>query len=680
MGTTRRGSSEQALLRLARHEGVQTKYRDALSATHFASPDALIAILSAMGHPLQTTGDAADCLWAAQEAVANNMLPPVTVVFATHPPAPARVSVRVRLGVPSAASGDGAWTVVWTMEDGRIVHPPLKRSMLGEQRTGDLVREIWQLTVSLPDLPLGYHRLQVTVAGQHGETWVVAHPRQAYRDATGPHLGVFCPIYALVGDADDGMGSYQDLERWQAWAAQVPAFVATLPLLPTWLKGAVADASPYSPITRLFWHDVYATKALPGATRPARWVDWSAVGAARASQLEREWERARARGPAHPWSEHADDEARRYARFRAYYEAHPEPWWQWPEPARSASLPDDPGLASREDFYLYALWRADQAMARIARSSAEGMGPLLDLPLGVHPAGYDVWRYRSLFAREITVGAPPDALNAHGQNWGFPPLIPSALRQSHYRYWIRALVHQLGRAQVVRIDHVMGLHRQLWIPPGGTARDGTYVHYPARELYAILALESVRAATAVVGEDLGNVPAVVRRTMAARGVSRLVVVRPGRPRPTPPPAGLVTTGTHDMATWATAFASLSEHDAREWRTWLGLPTDASPAAVYRASVERLAESTEQWLLLNLEDLWLEVEPQNRPGTPSRDNWRQRARRPLVELERDAELLAWLQDVARRLAAKPAGAEHAAPPAHPDRRRVEGNYNREDDES
>lgn len=671
MGTARRGSSEQALLLLARHEGVQTKYRDALSAMHFAPPDTLIAILSAMGHPLETVADAPGCLRAAQQAAAHRMLAPVTVVSASLPPRAVRLRVLVRLRAPSAASGDGEWRVVWTMEDGSSVRPPFHRSRLGEQRVAGAAREIWQLTLTLAQLPLGYHRLRVAVAGQEGETWVVAHPRQAYQDASGPRLGVFCPTYALVGEPDDGMGSYQDLERWQAWAARVPAFVATLPLLPTGLEGAAADPSPYSPITRLFWHDVYAVKASSGAGASLRRVDWRAVAAERTRQLRREWQQDRAGRPVHPWSEHASAEARGYARFRAYCEVHPEPWWQWPEPARSGRIPDGPGLASSEDFYLYALWRADQAMARIGRGPAEGLGPLLDLPLGVHPAGYDVWRYRSLFARGISVGAPPDALSAEGQNWGFPPLIPGALSTSQYQYWIAALAHQLRSARVVRIDHVMGLHRQLWIPRGASAREGTYVQYPARELYAILALESVRAATAVVGEDLGNVPAVVRRTMAARGVSRLVVVRPGRPRPTPPPTGLVTTGTHDMATWATAFARLGESDASEWRTWLGLGPDAPPEAVYRASVERLAEGTGQWLLLNLEDLWLEVEPQNRPGTPSRDNWRQRTRRTLWELEQDAELTSWLQGVARRLA------EQGAPTANPEPR---VSYHREEEES
>ena len=87
-----------------------------------------------------------------------------------------------------------------------------------------------------------------------------------------------------------------------------------------------------------------------------------------------------------------------------------------------------------------------------------------------------------------------------GQNWGFPPLHPEGLRADGYGYFRSALQTLLRHSGTLRIDHVMGLHRLYWIPPGMDATSGVYVGYRPDELYAVLALESHRAGSAIVGE------------------------------------------------------------------------------------------------------------------------------------------------------------------------------------
>jgi len=164
-----------------------------------------------------------------------------------------------------------------------------------------------------------------------------------------------------------------------------------------------------------------------------------------------------------------------------------------------------------------------QALSSTARS--RGMKLYLDLPLGVHPEGFDVWRERKLFALDTSGGAPPDAFFTKGQNWGFPPLHPEAMRKQGYRYLIDCLRHLLQDASVLRIDHVMGLHRLYWIPKGLEAFQGVYVRYPAEELYAILCVESQRHQALIVGEDLGTVPRHVPTAMARHGVDRTYVVQ-----------------------------------------------------------------------------------------------------------------------------------------------------------
>jgi 4-alpha-glucanotransferase len=83
-----------------------------------------------------------------------------------------------------------------------------------------------------------------------------------------------------------------------------------------------------------------------------------------------------------------------------------------------------------------------------------------------------------------------------------------------------------------------------------------------------------------------------------------------------------------------------------------LGDEASPAAVLKAWLSRLAGGDENFLLLNLEDLWLEVEPQNVPGTwEERPNWRRKARHSLAEIRAMPELVQLLKtigDIRRRM--------------------------------
>ncbi len=172
----------------------------------------------------------------------------------------------------------------------------------------------------------------------------------------------------------------------------------------------------------------------------------------------------------------------------------------------------------------------------------------------------------------MTVGAPPDAFNARGQDWGLPPWRPDRLAESGYAPY-RALVRGLLRhAGALRIDHVMGLFRLWWVPEGRDPTEGTYVHYDAEAMLAVLALEAHRADALVIGEDLGTVEPGVRETLREHGVLGVrALVRTGLGGHRPPAArrGLArglrgTATTHDLPPTAARSPESTSGSATTW--------------------------------------------------------------------------------------------------------------------
>ena len=219
------------------------------------------------------------------------------------------------------------------------------------------------------------------------------------------------------------------------------------------------------------------------------------------------------------------------------------------------------------------------------------------------------------------------------------------MRRQEYRYYIECLRHHMALAGMLRIDHVMGLHRAFWVPEGFSAADGLYVHHPAQEFYAILSLESHRQRTQIVGENLGTVPVYVNEAMARHAILGMHVGQFGvNPKAetaldTIPAETVASLNTHDTATFMgfwrgsdiedrVALGLMTEAQARDehntaprsarrsstfCKRAVCLRADPDPAAVLEAWLCFLAENDEEFLLINLEDLWLEPAPQNVPG-------------------------------------------------------------------
>ena len=353
-------------------------------------------------------------------------------------------------------------------------------------------------------------------------------------------------------------------------------------------------------------------------------------------------------------------EAESYARFCAAADRQPSPWPTWPEPLRSGEITpadyDEPAYRR----HLYAQWQAaEQFQAATRKARQAKLFWYLDYPLGVSGDGYDAWRHPELFVRGADGGAPPDSFFTRGQDWGFPPLHPEAIRRDHYRYVIAALGHHLRHAGALRLDHVMSFYRLYWVPQGMPAKDGVYVRYPMDELFAVLTLESHRHQAEVVGENLGTVPPEVDAALTQHGVDGMYVLQyalePDAAQPLPPiPAGTVAgLNTHDMPTFATFWSGLDIDDRmdlglldaaaasqqRDSRAAMraalvkllasqGLLSDGltNTESVLEACLILLARSPAAVVLVGLEDLWGETQPQNTPGTlHERANWQRKTK-------------------------------------------------------
>jgi 4-alpha-glucanotransferase len=678
------------LQRLARLYGVQTSYTDAQGKHVETRAESLLGVLRSLGAPVESPADAAEALRARQEELAERVLEPVVVAWDGQ----ARdLEIRLR-------GAHGSLACHLDLENGERRGWVLDVESL--PRTGERTRRL-----TLPEsLPPGYHRLRVENGGRPAESLIISAPTRAYTDRRSL-WGVFLPLYALRTERSWGAGDFSDLETLAEWTAGLGGgVVATLPMLGAFLEEPF-EPSPYAPASRLFWNEIYLDpRRLPEfeehpaarrllespelqseieALQREPQVDYARLAALKRRVLEELAHRFFAR-PGNR-SDDFDRFVRRkkdldvYAAFRAVGDRRGEPWQLWPERLQGGALATADYDEEDHRYYLWTQWACDQQLAALAQGARRhGPGLYLDLPLGVHGSAFDVWRDRDLFARRAAAGAPPDTFFTKGQNWGFPPLRPERLRESGYAYLIDCFRHHLEHAGLLRIDHVMQLHRLFWIPQGMEAAGGAYVTYPADELYAVLALESQRHQAMIVGENLGTVPPEVYEAMDRHDVMGMYVVQyelqPGSVQEgglrEPPARTAASLNTHDMPMFSAFLEADDVEDLeslgfftadqaraeRERRAQLrgemerdvpakerGGDQTSMDRAVLRQLLEWLAASPARMVLVNLEDLWGETAPQNVPGTHmERPNWRRKARLSFEEFSQRPEVVEPLRRV------------------------------------
>lgn len=597
-----------ALAELCRLYGVHTGYRDTRGRWCESPPESLVAVLQALGAEIESQPGGGvrggerrlrAVIAARERDLSARLIEPVLVAWEGKLALPTLRPLATRgWSAPGEAGpgavGRGAARLTLTLEDGSEERWDV--SAAGDVSSG---------ARRLPRLPYGYHRLLVEAGAKAAEATVISAPRRCWVPESSDTSedrpwGIFAPLYALRSNRNWGAGDLADLGELGKWVAERGgSVVATLPLLASFLDDPF-EPGPYRPVSRLFWNEFYLaveqieewsrcpgarelwaaadTQALVRRLRAETLVDYSAVMRLKRQVLEML-----------AGSFFSDPGPGRREAFACYLREHPLAVEYASFRARQEGRLAEAAAVAASEYHLYCQWQMEEQLTRLS-------GLFLDLPLGCHPQGFDPWRWPGLFARGMSVGAPPDDFFAHGQDWTFSPLHPERIRENGHRYLARCLRHHMRHARYLRIDHVMALHRLFWIPEGMGAADGVYVNYPAKEQYAVLCLESQRSRTVMVGEDLGTVPPQVRPAMRRHGLLRTWVLqselRP-RAKETVPPApadAVATLNTHDMF----PFAGFLQGDDIEVRVETGqLNREAARRA--RAARQRLVERLRTFL-------------------------------------------------------------------------------------
>jgi 4-alpha-glucanotransferase len=583
-------SLDPVLADLAAAHGVAAFFHDWRGGERQVSAQAVVSVLAALGVDASTPEAARAALDRARDGRWRDMLPSYLVVRGG---ATARVAVHVPHG--------DAVTVDLEVEGGGR-HPLTQQMIWVEPHVvdGELIGEA---TFEIPDVvPLGYHYLHAQSGERSARAQLIVVPDRL-EFLPGRHWGFMLQLYAVRSQASWGMGDLRDLSDLVTWSGRDLGadFVLVNPLH---AAGPVApmEPSPYYPSSRRFVNPIYlrvddvpevaavppdeveaVARVLRDRNELDEDLDRDAVWSAKRGILERAFAARNDGGRRAEFDEFRAAQGaalRDFATWCALVERHGAASSRWPQDLQDPLSPHVAAFRDAEaelvEFHAWLQFLCSEQLAevqRAARGAGMSMGVVNDLAVGVSPHGADAWAFQGVLAHGVALGAPADMYNQQGQCWNLPPWRPDALAAAGFepfRDLVRASFRHCGG---LRIDHIIGLFRQWWVPEGASPADGTYVRLDHEAMVGIVLLEATRAGAVLVGEDLGNVEWWVRDYLRARGVYGTSILwfehdDAGRPRPPDQwrELCLASVTTHDLP--PTAGYLMGEHV--ELRYELGL--------------------------------------------------------------------------------------------------------------
>ena len=659
--------SDLELQHLAKAADIATSWKDVFGKTHEVAPPTLRAVLRALDLPADTDAEIADS--TARATLASDSLPPLITGVQ---------GMIVNLPVPP-----GRYRL--TLEDGRVFDG------FTEQRDGGCTLP--------PILEAGYHDL---ILGDQTTSLAIA-PRQCF---TAPEAmrrskgwGLAVQLYALRRTGDAGIGDFTSLANLAPKLASLGGQAIGISPVHAQFSADPDRFSPYAPSTRTALNVLHAAiDTINPELEALDLIDWPAASRFRLArfrelfaaakndaQEQTAFERFRQSQGAR-LHEHALFETLHAHFFAA--DASNWHWKSWPaeyrEPTGKAVLAFAEQHADEVGFHTWLQFRADQGLAAAqasCRNAGMGIGIVSDLAVGTDSGGSQCWSRQQETLLGLSVGAPPDLLQRHGQNWGLTAFSPRGLRQNGFATYRDMLHTALAHAGGMRIDHAMGLNRLWVIPEGATGDEGAYLSYPEDDLLALIKLESHRHRAIVLAEDLGTVPEGFQDRLHDAGVDGMRVLwfeRDKAGKFVPPqhwtPRAAAMTSTHDLPTVAGWW---SGRDI-DWRVQLGLsgetddarterehdkgllweafctsgaaagemPAADDVASIADAACVHVGSSACELVMLPVEDALALIEQPNLPGTlHEHPNWQRRLPEPLFDKAAESRLA--LLDEARR---------------------------------
>ncbi len=557
---------DNIIAQLADLVGFHREYTNSYGEQVFANSVARKALLQAMGYDLTSKQEINQYIEALQQAPWRNLLPQ------THIAKTEQQQNNIVISLPQSSEQHLSWQIncenqqtlqgQYSLNELKIV---AQTKLVTKDQLTQKSEQFTQYKLPLPKLSAGYHQLTLKYTDKQQSCHLIYAPQTCYsakQTAAYKMWGLAAQLYSLQSNNNWGMGDFGDLQQLVTQAAQHQvATIGLNPLHPLFQSNA-AHRSPYSPTSRCFLNTLYidvtqienfnrCKKAQTlfqsdnfqqrlAQAKQSKHVDYCAISALKFEIIELLYQdfchhdiekNSQQAQSFYSFKEQGGDKLAKLALFEVLYEyfqqQNPQSygWTTWPKAYQQADSIEVLTFAKqhkiRIQYFIYCQWLAALQLAKASQLAVDNNMPIglyLDLAVGCDGSGVDVWSSPELYVKGASIGAPSDATNALGQNWGLTPMNPVELQAKGYQPLIEALRSNMQYAGALRIDHILGLMRQYWVAPNMDASEGVYISFPLEDILRIIALESHRNKCIVIGEDLGTMPNGFSDIMAKAGL------------------------------------------------------------------------------------------------------------------------------------------------------------------